>query len=399
MSVEFDPVSIGRQRRRIDPVVLVVVAILAGLALAILKPWEPAPDRPNAIAVASPVAASAAGRPAPESPATATTRPASTEPDSIALGWGDIEQSASRSPSFAVDVVTVDWTASTGSAGYPVFVEDWHLPASEGETVLDTRGRSIVGLGVTTEPGSLAEDVRIWRKRAGGELEWVDANPIEDTVVGGPLVLAIPGQAIAFPAGEYRVDALVEGTIRRVDVAIPGPAGRIPPLTDPPYPTIAGLVPLTSSDPSEVLSGPFVTVGGRARPLAVAPVDPLDETGAWIDSLTTPDSADRPTVARVYQPRATGIGVMLTSHARIERAEIVRLAPDVPLGPVTTIGGVSYNHGGTPWIGFAAPALGAWPPGDYALTVSWVDGTERRTDTWHIELRPGPSIPSAPAPG
>ena len=30
MSVEFDPVPIGRQRRRIDPVVLVVVAILAG---------------------------------------------------------------------------------------------------------------------------------------------------------------------------------------------------------------------------------------------------------------------------------------------------------------------------------------------------------------------------------
>lgn len=319
-------------------------------------------------------------------------------PVTTALTWTDVARAHLPVRSFSIDVVSVDWSASTGSVGYPVYAEGRHAPSPEGPTVLDTGGRSIVALGVDPADGSVVRDVRIYRVRADGGLDWVEANPVDGGEAGGPLALAIPDAAIAFPAGRYRVDALVDGAIRRVDVAILGLDGTVPaPRVEAQDST--GLVPLISSDPSEILSGPFVTVDGRGVPLDVAPVDPLDETGAWIDGLTTPDSADRPTVARVYQPRATGIGVMLTSHARIERARIVRLAPDVPLGPIATIGGVSYNHGGTPWIGFAAPGPGAWPAGDYAMTVSWVDGTEHRTDTWHVELRPGPSTPSAPAPG
>ena len=400
MSVEFDPVPLGRPRRRTRPVVIVVIAILFGLALAVLKPWDRLPSDSEAVAVASasavasPDVASTAGPSAAPVTSMATPPPVTT-----ALTWTNVARAHFPVRSFSVDVVSVDWSASTGSVGYPVYAEGRHAPSPEGPTVLDTGGRSIVALGVDPADGSVVRDVRIYRVRADGGLEWVDANPVGGAEAGGPLALAIPDAAIAFPAGRYRVDALVDGAIRRVDVAIPGLDGTVPAPGDPGEPDGTGLVPLSSSDPSEVLAGPFVTVDGRAVPLDVAPVDPLDETGAWIDGLTTPDSADRPTVARVYQPRATGIGVMLTSHARIERAEIVRLAPDVPLGPVTTIGGVSYNHGGTPWIGFAAPGAGAWPAGDYAMTVFWVDGTEHRTDTWHVELRPGPSTPSAPAPG
>jgi hypothetical protein len=322
----------------------------------------------------------------------------STEPDSIALGWGDVKRSAARNPTFAIDVVTVDWSVSTGSVGYPVFVEDWHLPTSDAETVLDTQGRSVVALGVATEPGSIAEDVRIWRKRANGDLEWVDANPIEDTVVGGPLVLAIPGQAIAFPAGNYRVDALVAGTIRRVDVAIPGPTGRIPPLTDAPYPTVGGLVSLDQSDPSDVLSGPFATVDGQGVALRSLPDDGLDETRAWGASVVGLGGG-LPYVARAYLPRATGLGVMLTSHAEIVSASIARLAPDDRIAVAHQAGGVSYNHGGTPWIGFAAPDGRPWAPGVYAMTVAWRDADGDHARTWHIELRPGPSTPSALAAG
>ena len=320
-------------------------------------------------------------------------------PVPTALTWADVARAHLPIRSFSVDVVSVDWTASTGSVGYPVYAEGRHAPSTDGPTVLDTGGRSIVALGVDPADASVAQDVRIYRVLRDGELGWVDANPVGGGEVGGPLALAIPDEALAFPAGRYRVDALVDGAIRRVDVAIPGLDGTVPPPTSPVSPDVSGLVPLRSSDPSGVLSGPFVTVGGRGVPLQVAPVDPLDETGAWLGGLAMPDSADRPTVARVYQPRATGLGVMLTSHARIERAGIVRLAPDVPLGPTATIGGVSYNHGGTPWIGFAAPGLGAWPPGDYAMTVVWSDGDGRHDRTWHVELRPGPSAPSAPAPG
>ncbi len=241
-----------------------------------------------------------------------------TTPPSPGLSWAAVERSGFPNPVFAVDVVTVDWSASTGSAGYPVYFEGWHTPASDGPTVLDTRGQSIVALGVATEPGAIAEDVRIWRVRADGDLEWVDANPIDDAIVGGPLVLAIPGRAIAFPAGRYRVDALVEGTIRRVDVAIPGPTARSRHRTFPRIRTSPASCrspratrPQSSSDRSRRWTA-------SAVPLRAAPVDPLDETGAWAASLAGLDPAARPTVARVYLPRATGLGVMLPSHARIE---------------------------------------------------------------------------------
>jgi hypothetical protein len=518
VSVEFDPVPLGRPRRRVEPVALLVVAIIAGLALAVLKPWQSSDDKSNGVAVASPSAATPTDAASSVAPGlridivtvdrSSSTRPlghpvyaaeyltpspdgpteldpggrsivalgvaphaegvveavriwrvgpagalesleaapvggvatggavvlapsgqltafapgryrieavvdgetrqldvtipeqlGTTTPPSPGLSWAAVERSGFPNPVFAVDVVTVDWSASTGSAGYPVYFEGWHTPGSDGPTVLDTRGQSIVALGVATEPGAIAEDVRIWRVRADGDLEWVDANPIDDAIVGGPLVLAIPGRAIAFPAGRYRVDALVEGTIRRVDVGIPGPDGTVPPPNVPAYPDVTRLVPLASSDPSAVLDGPFATVDGVGRALRAAPVDPLDETGAWAASLAGLDPAARPTVARVYLTRATGLGVMLPSHARIQTAGIARLAPDVPLGPITSVGGVSSNHGGAPWVGFAAPDDRAWPPGVYAMTVAWMDGPERHVETWHVELRPGPSTPSAPAPG
>ena len=53
MSVEFDPVPLGRPRRRTDPLVIVVIAVLLGLALAVLKPWDRLPSDPKAIAIAS----------------------------------------------------------------------------------------------------------------------------------------------------------------------------------------------------------------------------------------------------------------------------------------------------------------------------------------------------------
>jgi hypothetical protein len=519
VSVEFDPVPLGRPRRRLDPIVILVVLVVAGLGLAVIKPWERRDEPSNGIAAASPSASASADAdpseppggpridivtvdrstparpldhpgfaaeyitPSADGPTVLDTGSRSivalgvaphadgvlsdvrisqiradgsldpleaapmggvaaggavvlapegqtaafpagryrieavvdgtdrrldvvipdammlAPPVTTALTWTHVARAHLPVRSFSVDVVSVDWSASTGSVGYPVYAEGRHAPSPEGPTVLDTGGRSIVALGVDPADGSVVRDVRIYRVRADGGLDWVEANPVDGGEAGGPLALAIPDAAIAFPAGRYRVDALVDGAIRRVEVAIPRLDGTVPPPFAAGPPGLTGLVPLRSTDPSEVRSGPFVTTGGRAIPLDVAPVDPLDETGAWLDALATPDSADRPTVARVYQPQATGLGVMLTSHARIVRAGIVRLAPDVPLDPIATIGGVSYNRGGTPWIGFAGPDLGAWPPGDYAINVVWSDADGRHDRTWHVELRPGPSTPSAPAPG
>ncbi len=349
MSVEFDPVPLGRPRRRLDPLVIVVVLVVAGLGLAVLKPWERRDDTPNGIAAASPSAvasADAAGSDAPgglridivtvdrSTPARPLDHPVfSAEyrtptsggptildtgsraivalgvaphadgvlsdvrisqiradgsldpleaapmggvaaggavvlapegqtaafpagryrieavvdgkdrrldvviPDAMmlvppvttALTWTDVARAHLPVRSFSIDVVSVDWSASTGSVGYPVYAEGRHAPSPEGPTVLDTGGRSIVALGVDPADGSVVRDVRIYRVRADGGLDWVEANPVDGGEAGGPLALAIPDAAIAFPAGRYRVDALVDGAIRRVDVAILGLDGTVPP--------------------------------------------------------------------------------------------------------------------------------------------------------------------------
>ena len=48
MSFDFDPVTVGPRRRRFDPVLIVILAIVAGLAIAIVKPWasSPTPETP-----------------------------------------------------------------------------------------------------------------------------------------------------------------------------------------------------------------------------------------------------------------------------------------------------------------------------------------------------------------
>ncbi len=288
MSVEFDPVPLGRPRRRTDPVVIVVMVILAGLALAILKPWDRGPHRSDAVAVAS-ARASAAATVVDAVPAPAAT-PGPKRPAQTALSWETVRRVQHAAPSFAVDLVTVDWSGSTGSAGYPEFFEAWDTRPAARARILETSGRSVVGLGVTTDRRHVVQDVRIWRVRANGDLDWVDANPIAGTVPGGPLVLAIPGEAIAFPAGRYRIDALVDGGIQRIDVAIPGSTGSIPPLSDTLYPTVTGLVPLVSTDPSAVVDGPFAAVDGEGWALRAVPVDPLTETGAWVAKPRGPRS-------------------------------------------------------------------------------------------------------------
>ena len=231
MSVEFDPVPLRRPRRRTYPVVIVTAAMLLGLTIAVLKPWDGPPVSPNGIAVASASPAVQASQDATVvAPDSATpAAPESTRPPATALSCANIERSPVPSQVFSVDVVTVDWTASTGSAGYPIYSERTHRPTPGGPTIIDTQRDSIAALGVTTDRGSIVEDVRIWRVRPKGDLAWVDADPIEGTVAGGPLVLAIPGQASAFPAGAYRIDALVDGAIRRVDVVIPGTTEHSPP--------------------------------------------------------------------------------------------------------------------------------------------------------------------------
>jgi hypothetical protein len=141
-----------------------------------------------------------------------------------------------------------------------------------------------------------------------------------------------------------------------------------------------------TSDPSAIRVGLFATVDGAVVSIPARESQPLEEAQAWGDEVF----ADGSIVATTYLPRATGLGVMLTSHAAVEAASIHRLAPDPLSNPPPASGGISDAQGRTPFIVFAAPD-GVWTPGVYAVTVDWKDAAGVHHGTWHVELRPGVS--------
>jgi len=98
-------------------------------------------------------------------------------------------------------------------------------------------------------------------------------------------------------------------------------------------------------------------------------------------------------VARAYLPLATGLGVMLTSQARVGSANISRLAPDARFDAGPVLGGLSRIEGRTPYLVFAPRDGGAFTPGVYAVSIEWTDALGSHAGTWHVELRPGPVAP------
>ncbi|HEU5224788.1 MAG TPA: hypothetical protein VFV29_03205, partial [Actinomycetota bacterium] len=184
-------------------------------------------------------------------------------------------------------------------------------------------------------------------------------------------------------------DLLRKGRIDRIRVGIADSTGTVPDPSRWPV-TETKLVTATRSDPSAVRFGLFATVDGFAVPLPVAQSRPLDEVDAWNASRSAPLAGIAPQVVTAFLPRATGLGVMLTSHASVELAVLSRLAPS-PLVPVPPVrGGISDLQGRTPYVVFEGPDGRALEPGVYALSVSWKDAGGLHASTWHVELRPGP---------
>jgi hypothetical protein len=198
----------------------------------------------------------------------------------------------------------------------------------------------------------------------------------------------------SWPGGHYRIDALVSGQIRRIYVQIPTRLGSVAP-PDPWLRTASGLVDAAESDPSSVKGGLFATVNGTGVPLIATPSAALDETAEWLDAVRDQARSAGPTVATAYLPLATGLGVMLTSHASLYSANIRRLAPDGAFGPGSVITGFSGPQDRTPYVIFTPPLGGVLSPGVYALDVNWTDQGGSHAGTWYLELRPGPTPPPA----
>ena len=390
MSVDFEPARLGGRRRRVDPVLVGVAVVGIALVAAVVKPWEAIPPAPApSIAVVTPSIA-----PSPSPSPTPTARP-TLPPAALPPSWDDIASVVTAHDAWGVRAIL---RGSRGTDDAPApgrYLEDWAptRTASDGRetAIVERDDGSVVGLGVTVPRAEIAQDVRIWRVRADDRLEWVDARQIASGPVGDQFLYLQPGPSgsvyQAWEPGEYRIDVLVEGGIRRISVGVTGRFGVVPAPHQPPS-APSRVVAAAASDPSGVRVGMFATVDGVGVPLAAEIGRPLDEVDAWL--ATKGEGPSAPTVAAAYLPRATGLGVMLTTRASVQLAVLSRLAP-TPLYPVPPArGGISSTQGQVPFILFGARDGDAMAPGVYAISVSWTDETGLHAGTWHVELLPGP---------
>jgi hypothetical protein len=377
-----------------------VVAI--GLAVAVVKPWVPnagseAPGPSVGLAVAPPAPSARpnvsplppAGSPAPEPTATPPPR------------WTDIAPVVDVHRQWGVEAV-LQVPATTASQGRPTRYISFWSPVASGldgpqSAYVARDDQSIVALGVTFPPGEeVPEDARIWLVHAGNQLEWINARVVLGGIPSGAMLFVrppVPGVTpSSWPGGHYRIDALVSGKVRRISVQIPSRLGSV--ASPDPWPqTTTGLVDATDGDPSSVQGGLFATENGTGVPLAATPGSRLDEAGEWLDAVRDQARSAGPTVATAYLPLATGLGVMLPSHAHLASAVIRRLAPDAAFGPGSVINGLSGPQDRAPYVIFAPPVGGALQPGVYALDAVWTDDGGSHSGTWYVELRPGPVAP------
>ncbi len=395
MSVDFEPVRLGPGRRRIEPVVIGLVALVVDVAFAVVKPWESAdrtaPSVPVAAASVEPgPAASPSPRPTRQRVLLGTAIDAPRSPT-----WAEISPVVTRHDAWGIRAIVVDATA----AGPGHYAERWFPAAADQagiRSVTVDGGEAIVALGPTSPSDVDLLDARIWLVHAGDSPGWVDASPVGPRRSSGAFLYERGDRVADAPSpwdpGRYRLDVLTGDEIQRIGVGIPGRLGVVPAATDVPTPTAPEQVLAAGSDPSGVHAGLFATADGSAISLPALGGVLQDDHGAWLDLVLGSGPLGESVIASVYQPRATGLGVMLTPHAIVASATVHRLAPDGRFDSPSVAGGISSTQGRTPYVVFQAPGDSVWPPGVYAVSVSWTDAAGQHDDTWHVELRPGSDI-------
>jgi hypothetical protein len=390
VSVDFDPVKLRPNRRRIDPVVIGVVVVIAALTLAVVKPWDARKTADVAIGSAEPAAAAA--------PPAASMPRATEPPGPPAPTWADIAPAVGAHQVWGVAAVVLEGLTAPDLPPTFDYHELWSASVAAGdggETAYVARDdQSIVALGVTFPPGEVPADARIWRVHEFDQLEWIDARPVAGEGSDGTLLLVQPGSSgstyTSWTGGRYRIDALVGNQVHRIAVEIPGRLGSVPAPDAWPAPAV-NLVAARKGDPSVTRLGPFALVDGVSVGLTARLGPRLDEPGEWRAAISPVAPGER-AVAITHLPRATGLGVMFTENAAVGSATIRRLAPDNRVNAAPAFGGISSLHGRTPYVVFAPIDGSAWPSGVYAISAAWRDPAGAHSGTWHIELRPGPLV-------
>jgi hypothetical protein len=398
VSVEFEPVRLGRRRRRVDPIVLTAAAVVVGLLVAVLKPWGTSESVGKAIVAVPPAASAASDLTGPHATASVAIPRIIEARAPSGLTWDALDGVVRRHETWGVRAIVIDRsTPDTPIGARSRLVEAWFPVAMDGidapSVQVDPSGRSIVALGLTFPPAHTPLDVRIWRATSAG-LEWVDTQPVDAVPSGGAFIYARPpsagGGLVTWRSGTYRVDVLVDGTIRRFEVGIPDRFANVPDQGD--RPSLRDLGPLLDPEPArpDVPIGLFATVDGVAILLPASEGDSLDEAAAWLDLDAGTGRPPRSFVAATYLPRATRLGVMLPPRSVVMSARMERLAPEPLPGSDAVIDHSPNDRAPSSSVMFRAPTGTALTPGVYRLTVVWADSEGLHEESWHLELRPGP---------
>jgi hypothetical protein len=397
VSFEFDPVKVDRRRRRVDPLAIGIVALLIGLTVAVAKPWGTPRDvrgsGPSA-AAAGPSVGPSVLRAVPPTPG-ATARGIDPRVPGLPTA-AELAGVVTPHDAWGVRVLLRDRPAPDGTPPIPRYVDRWSSATTDaaglGTAVVASDDRSIDVLGVTAPRSETPRAVRIWRVHRDGQLEWIDASPVDPGSPDGAVLYVRPGTLgpplVAWEAGRYRIDVLVDDGIHRIVVDLPGRFARVPVLDRWPVPEYA-ILPASASDPPTVLTGMFASVDGVGIPLGAKPHTLLSEADAWRAVVGSGGLGADVVVASAYLPRASGLGVMLPSKAEIKAATMLRLTPDGAFEPPTVLHGNSDRNGRRPFVLFEASPGGVWAPGVYAISITWSDGVAQHHETWHVELRPG----------
>jgi hypothetical protein len=368
----------------------VLAGIVLFIGLALVKPWQSPTEVATLPDSPSPTPATTS-----PSPTVATGSP-STDPGlGEAKGPPDVLTWQDALPWVLRD--HADWgiravVLEPGPHGMPAqrsTFEVWQLAFPRDTDVpqaLDTAGRIVVALGVTTPPTQRPLDVRLWRYGDDG-LEFMPAEQ-----------MAVPGQAVpsllvpprswsgprAWPGGRYRLDALVAGNVVRIDFDVPTATPAQPPgpgggsFDVPPDRAIAVLAAEPFGAYELVAMGPNVY---RATCLDGRPGPSLEGVAAWLDlTEAQPPDPDGCTPGEPSVP-AHALGLRLGDGDTITGATLVRLEPE----PSEAYEGVVDGNTAI----FAASIGRAWSAGTYRIDARWRSGGDRKRGSFVLDLYPG----------
>ncbi len=400
-SAEFEPTPLTPRRRRVDPAVIGALVVVAGIGLAVLKPWvSPVPE--SQAARATPPGSGAIGDVATAVPAPSRSSAPAVIDSTPPIPWSIASEALEPHDAWGVRAIVRGRETGSGTPGDGPgagLVERWtELETATGgmETaLLSTADQGVLALGLTFPPDELPVDVRIFRETERG-WQWLDAEPIGVSPAVGAFLFAPPriGGVVrsTWPTGAYRIEVLEGDTVRTIDVDLPDRFEVVPQAGFIPDEMRTGLVsPFAPELGSTGRRGPFLVDAGRTVWLDAMGTEALEPAEAWLSTQLVPGGIERQSVVAVHAPRANGFGYLFAADATDLSVELARLQPEGSPGDVRRADGARFaGDDRLPFVILRAPAGEPWLPGTYRMDVGWRDADGAHHTSVHVELRPGP---------